>query len=60
MIQTHTFSESLPENLSRELNTFIADLDDDVEVIDIKFSTSHTECNEELEYTYSALIIFRE
>lgn len=57
MIQVKTFEHEIEDELSDSINDFIA-INEDIKVIDIKFSNAITICEEEQLYSFSALLIY--
>lgn len=57
-MQVKVFDESHEKDLEEDINDFLKE--EDVEVIDIKFSVSNSIYSEEQLYCFSALIIYKE
>ncbi len=57
-MQVKVFDESHEKDLEEDINDFLKE--EDVEVIDIKFSVSNSIYSEEQLYCFSALIMYKE
>ena len=57
-MQVKVFDESHEKDLEEDINDFLNE--EDVEVIDIKFSVSNSIYSEEQLYCFSALIMYKE
>ncbi len=57
-MKVKVFDEAHEDDLTDDINKFIDD--NDIEVIDIKFSVSNSIYSEEQLYCFSALIMYRE
>lgn len=57
-MKVKVFDESHEEDLEDDINKFIKE--EDVEIIDIKFSVSNSVYSEEQLYCFSALIMYKE
>jgi len=55
-MKVKVFDEEHEEDLEEEINKF---LDDDIEIIDIKYSVAVSIYSEEQIYCYSALLVYR-
>lgn len=53
------FDEAHEKDLEEAMNDFLEELDDDQEVIDIKYSVSTSVFSEEQIYCFSAMIIYQ-
>ena len=58
VMKVKVFDESHEEDLEDDINKFIKQ--EDVEIIDIKFSVSNSVQSEEQLYCFSALIMYKE
>ena len=58
MVQVKVFDEEHEDDLSDMINAFLED-NPDIDVVDIKFSTSCRIQEEEQIYCFSALLIYR-
>lgn len=58
VMKVKVFDESHEEDLEDDINKFIKE--EDVEIIDIKFSVSNSVYSEEQLYCFSALIMYKE
>lgn len=57
MVQVKVFDEEHEDDLTEALNSFIEE-NEDMSIIDIKFSTAIGESEEEMIYCFSALLIY--
>ena len=57
-VKVKLFDESHEKDLERSINLFLSE--EDIEVIDIKFSTSISIFSSEQVYCFSAMIIYKE
>jgi hypothetical protein len=52
------FDEAHEKDLEEQINTFLEDLDEEKEIIDIKYEVSISIFSEEQIYCFSAMIIY--